>query len=106
MLEPEILERATDGAGHVEGIGRARMGDPRRPRPILRDETIDITVLRRQVEWHHHGAERPQILDPRRLFEKRREVVISKNEDGMLRHVAREYSRRKAAARPTCARCR
>src|SRR5262249_25032536 len=39
----------------------------------------------------HYGAERPQILDPRRLLEKRREVVISKNEDRMLRHVAREY---------------
>ena len=90
-LEPEILERATDGAAHVEGIGRARMGDPRRSRSVLRDETIDITVLRRQVEWHHHGAERPQILDPCRLFEKRREVVISKNEDRMLRHMAREY---------------
>jgi hypothetical protein len=46
VLEPEILERATDGAGHVEGIGRAGMGYPRRLRPILRDETIDITALR------------------------------------------------------------
>jgi hypothetical protein len=36
------------------------------------------------------------------LKEKRREVVISKNEDRMLRHV----SRRKAATRPTCAQCR
>jgi hypothetical protein len=69
------------------------MRDPRRSRSIWRDETIDIAVLCRQVEWHHHGAERPQILDPRRLFEKRREVVVSKNEDRMLRHVAREYHR-------------
>src|SRR5262245_57784241 len=46
VLEPEILERATDGAGHVEGISRAGMGYPRRLRPILRDETTDITALR------------------------------------------------------------
>jgi hypothetical protein len=48
-------------------------------------------MLRGQVEWHHHGTERPQILDPGRLFEKRCEAVISKNKDRMLRHVAREY---------------
>jgi hypothetical protein len=67
----------------------ARVRDPRR-RAIPRDESVDVAAPRRQIERHHHGAERPQILDPRRLLEEGREIIVGQHHDRVLRYVVRE----------------
>ena len=91
--EPQLRKRCAYHRPHVEGVVAARAFQPVDAGAALRYEALDVGALRRQVERHHHRAERPDVGDPGRLREEGREVVVGDNKDWVLWRPTREQHR-------------
>src|SRR5262249_18977233 len=89
-IERCLFEGATHGRGHVEGVVLARALDPGRMGAAAGDEPVDVGFRGGEVERHHHGTERSDVLDPARLLEKGGQVIIGDDEDRSFREMARK----------------
>ena len=90
-VELQLRERALQHASHVEAVGPARILDPGLAEAGLRDESVDVGLLRGKVERHHDSAEGADVLDPGRLREEGRKVIVGNHQDRMLGRVARQH---------------
>ena len=86
-VELQVLQCTTERGSHVECVLLARILNPRLARTSRRNEAIDVGFFRGKIQRQHDGAERPDVLDPRLLSEKRRKIVVRDNNYRMLGRV-------------------
>ena len=92
-IELQVLQGAAHGGAHVEGVAAARALDPGDIGAAGRNKAVDVAARCRQVERHHHGAERADVLHPRRLLQEGPQVVVRDHQDRPIRRVARQDER-------------
>ena len=83
-VDAEVPHRGTHLVAEVEPVGGTRPLHPLDPRRRARDVGINVVRARRTIHGRHHRPARPDVLDPRRLVERRGQVVVGEHHDGML----------------------